>query len=96
MNLCYELVRCVNVNLFCPDGSTDKSQTHALVLLLQMNDGVQSKVYFYRLLPMDSDESGEGHYDTVMHAINEDDLLTEFKKQLVSIGRIFKVPTSLF
>ena len=64
-------------------------------MLLQFSNGIKTVVEFYHLIPMEADESGEGHFNVVMDTINNDGLYTVFKKKLVAIGELSEKSISI-
>ena len=65
------------------DTSVDLNKVNYLSVLLQTIEDERPTVYFYRLISLRSAGTGEGIFNSVKNALNEDKLLDYFKKNLV-------------
>ena len=65
------------------DTSVDLNKVNYLSVLLQTIEDERPAVYFYRLLPLKAAGTGEGIFNLVKNALQEDKLLDYFKKNLV-------------
>jgi len=70
------------------DSSTDVSQHHYLVVYLQSLEDYTPVLYFYKLIPLQIDESAAGHFNVLQKQWQEEklDLTSHIKRNLVAFA----------
>ena len=59
---------------------------HYLCIMLQTIENKRTVIYFYKIIKLDEDETGEGIYNAIIEQFKEDDLFDYIKQNLVGFA----------